>query len=246
MSSGRCRPGSGGTGGWPRGPRWGEAGEVLPHEGAGGQHRFAAQHGATTLAADEGGREPGDGFVPQVAEVLERLTVEPRGVLPRQHFRPPHSAAPTPRPTPRNPCGASASICPVTLACSTPRPQRPPSPHRIKPPPNPGRLTSAERLQPKPAPSTVTTTDQTERSHPGRPQASRGLPGQFFRGCSTPPHHQPRRVSLVAKQLLDSATRISQLPPPYIRATRARRAARRPGADRKGEWLVGRRWAFVA
>lgn len=177
MSSGRCRPGSGGTGGWPRGPRWGEAGEVLPHEGAGGQHRFAAQHGATTLAADEGGREPGDGFVPQVAEVLERLTVEPRGALARQRFRPPHSAAPTPRPTPRNPCGASASICPVTLACSTPRPQRPPSPHRIKPPPNPGRLTSAERLQPKPAPSAVTTTDQTERSHPGRPKHLAGFLG---------------------------------------------------------------------
>lgn len=59
----------------------GEAGEVLPDEDAGGEHRFAAQHGVAARAADEDDRELGGGFVPQVAEVFERLAVEPLGLV---------------------------------------------------------------------------------------------------------------------------------------------------------------------
>lgn len=83
MSSGRCRPGSGGTGDGREGLVGVRQVKCCHMKVREDKHRFAAQHGATALAADEGGHEPGDGFVPQVAEVLERLTVEPRGALPR-------------------------------------------------------------------------------------------------------------------------------------------------------------------
>lgn len=55
----------------------GEAGEVLLDEGAAGQHRFTEQHSVAAHAADETDREPGGEFVPQVAEVLESLPVDP-------------------------------------------------------------------------------------------------------------------------------------------------------------------------
>ncbi len=57
----------------------GETGGLLPDEDAGEQHRFAAQHGVAALPTDENDRELGRGFVPQIAEVLERLPVEPLG-----------------------------------------------------------------------------------------------------------------------------------------------------------------------
>lgn len=53
----------------------GEAGEVLPDEDAGGEHRFAAQHGVTALPADEDDRKLSGWFVPQITEVLERPPV---------------------------------------------------------------------------------------------------------------------------------------------------------------------------
>ncbi|MBB5932208.1 hypothetical protein [Streptomyces echinatus] len=37
----------------------GEAGEVLPDEDPGGEHRFAAQHGVAAFPADEDDRELG-------------------------------------------------------------------------------------------------------------------------------------------------------------------------------------------
>jgi hypothetical protein len=62
-------------------PVAGEAGEVLPDEDPGGEHRLAAQHGVGAVTADEDARELGGGLVPQVAEVLEGLPVQPLGLV---------------------------------------------------------------------------------------------------------------------------------------------------------------------
>ena len=64
-----------------------EAGEVLPDEDAGGQHQFAAQHGVTALPTPKDDRELGGWFVPQAAEVLERLPAEPLGLIDREGSR---------------------------------------------------------------------------------------------------------------------------------------------------------------